>query len=192
MCIDKRQHGLTLVELIMFIVVVSIGVVGILQVWSTSVRGSADPLAYKQALAIAEALLEEIELQPFTVCDPTDPAASFAINAASCTVLAEGFGPELEVEGVQQRGSVTRPLNNVNDYGGNASGVPNALMLNGILDQNGTPIAALQAYSATVTITNDPLGSVPAAESLRIDVNVQGRGANVTLTGYRLQYVQTY
>lgn len=187
MCTRANQRGLTLVELIMFIVVVSVGVVGILQVWSATVRGSADPLAYKQAVAIAEAVLEEIELQPFTVCDPTDPLASSVTVANGCGVQ-EGYGPE----GGQQRGSITNPLNNVNDYGGGASGAANPLMPSGVLDQNGVPIAGLGDYSVTVTVTDDAIGTVPAAESLRIDVNVQGRGANVTLTGYRLQYVQTY
>jgi MSHA pilin protein MshD len=54
------QRGFTLIELIIFIVVVSIGMAGILGVMNTSVKSSADPMVRKQAFAIAESLLEEI------------------------------------------------------------------------------------------------------------------------------------
>jgi MSHA pilin protein MshD len=54
------QRGFTLIELIIFIVVVSIGMAGILGVMNTTVKSSADPMVRKQALAIAESLLEEI------------------------------------------------------------------------------------------------------------------------------------
>jgi MSHA pilin protein MshD len=51
----RRQSGLTLVELVIFIVIVSIAVVGVLQVISLTTRHSVDPQTRKQALAIAEA-----------------------------------------------------------------------------------------------------------------------------------------
>ena len=47
-----RQAGLTLVELIVFIVIVSVGLAGILVTYDTVVRHSADPLVRKQALAV--------------------------------------------------------------------------------------------------------------------------------------------
>lgn len=57
---SRRQKGFTLIELIIFIVVVGAGLAGILSVSTTSIKSSADPLVRKQALAIAESLLEEI------------------------------------------------------------------------------------------------------------------------------------
>jgi MSHA pilin protein MshD len=53
-------RGFTLIELIFFIVVVSVGLTGILLVSNTVVKSSADPLLRKQSLAIAQSLLEEI------------------------------------------------------------------------------------------------------------------------------------
>ncbi|WP_231851095.1 type IV pilus modification PilV family protein [Sulfuritalea hydrogenivorans] len=49
----------------MFIVIVSVGLAGILMSLNVSVRSSADPLQPKQALAIAEAMLEEVLLKPY-------------------------------------------------------------------------------------------------------------------------------
>ncbi len=63
--IKQRQQGFTLIELIIFIVVVGIGVAGILSVYTTTIRNSADPLVRKQAMAIAESLMEEITAKEF-------------------------------------------------------------------------------------------------------------------------------
>jgi MSHA pilin protein MshD len=61
MCTTRLpQRGFTLIEMVIFIVVVSIGMAGILSVMNTTVKSSADPMVRKQTLAIAESLLEEI------------------------------------------------------------------------------------------------------------------------------------
>jgi MSHA pilin protein MshD len=64
MCMSERttsrQRGFTLIELIIFIVVVSVGLAGILVVMNTSVKSSADPMVRKQAIALAESILEEV------------------------------------------------------------------------------------------------------------------------------------
>lgn len=61
----RRQRGFTLAEVIIFIVVVSLGMAGILSVMNTTVKSSADPMLNKQSLALAESLLEEILLKDF-------------------------------------------------------------------------------------------------------------------------------
>jgi MSHA pilin protein MshD len=64
------QRGFTLIELIIFIVVVSVGLVGILKVMDVTVASSADPMVRKQAMALADSILEEILGKAY--CDP-DP-----------------------------------------------------------------------------------------------------------------------
>lgn len=61
----QRHRGFTLIELIIFIVVVGAGLAGILSVFNNSIKSSADPLIRKQTMAIAESLLEEIVQKEF-------------------------------------------------------------------------------------------------------------------------------
>lgn len=60
------QRGATLVELIVSIVIISIGLAGVMLVMDRTTRSSADPMIQYQAIAIAEAYLEEALLKEFT------------------------------------------------------------------------------------------------------------------------------
>jgi len=60
---SAKQAGFSLIELIFFIVVVALGLAGILSVMNQTVRSSVDPLVRKQALVLADALMEEIMLK---------------------------------------------------------------------------------------------------------------------------------
>jgi len=61
----QHQRGFTLIELIIFIVVVGAGLAGILSVSTTAIKSSADPMIRKQTIAIAESMLEEILLKDY-------------------------------------------------------------------------------------------------------------------------------
>ena len=50
---QRKSLGLSLVELIVFIVIVSAAVAGVLGALGIATRSSADPMMHKQALAIA-------------------------------------------------------------------------------------------------------------------------------------------
>ncbi len=173
-----RERGLSLVELILFILIVGIGIVGILGVLNLTAARSSDPLIRKQVLAIAEALLEEVELMPFTYCDPNDANASTATSTGGCATTVETLGPEV-AQG-ESRYSTTSPFDNVNDY--------HNFSMAGIRDLSNTPIAGLEAYSASVSVTAGGLG-LANAEVLQIAVTVTGPGnESTTLNGYRTRY----
>ncbi len=72
----RRQSGTTLIELIIAIVIISIAASGVLMAISTTVGSSADPMIRHQAVAIAEAYLEEIALKSFVDPDGVDGEAS--------------------------------------------------------------------------------------------------------------------
>ncbi len=60
------QKGMTLIELIIFMVIVGVAMAGIVSAINFNVQHSADPVVKKQALAIAESMLEEVTLQNFS------------------------------------------------------------------------------------------------------------------------------
>ena len=70
--IAPLQQGVTLIELIISIVIISIALSGILTVMNLTIRHSADPVIYHQALAIAESCLEDILLKPYAELIPCD------------------------------------------------------------------------------------------------------------------------
>lgn len=178
---SRRSRGFTLIELIAFVVIVSAGVAGVLLAFNSAARDSADPIAKKQALAIAESLLEEIQQMPFTYCDPDDPAASTATSTAQCAT-AEAIGPEAG----ESRYSTTTPFDNVSDYDGynTATEAPS-----GIKDVSGAAIPGLSAYNASVSVAAAALTGVAAGESLLITVTVTGPGNTlVKLDAYRTRY----
>ena len=186
MCTEKgfRQAGLTLVELIVFIVILGIGLAGIALVYNTVLRHSPSPVIHKQALSIAESLLLEIEQQPFTWCDPQDPAAPTANGYTACTNPQNALGPTPAGE---TRGGAN-PFDNVADYHGYTAPASD------ILGHN-----TQAGYEARVSITRvggtGPFVGCPADAVLRIEVTVTGSkfgadpsAVSVTLTGYRTRY----
>ena len=189
---QRFQSGVSLIELVLFIVIVSASVAGVVVAFNQTARASADPLVMKQALAIAEALLEEVELMPFTYCDPDDANASTAqtatIGGTGCAGTIEGIGPESG----EFRYNGSTPYDNVNDYHGfNTATDPSP----GIRQIDGTLISGLTAYTATVTVAATALGGIAATDAngqanvLLITVTVTGpSNVSVVLQGYRTKY----
>jgi MSHA pilin protein MshD len=175
---SRRSRGFSLIEVVVFIVVVGIAVAGMAVIYNQLTLASVDPLVRKQAVAIANSLMEEIQLRPFTYCDPDDPNV-FTAPTPPCTI-PEGIGPEA--------GDTTRQqFDNVSDYDG-------FKLLTGIQDINGVPVSGLTGYTAIVAVSEASVdfagpGGVPINEALRITVTVNGpANVQVVLQGYRLRY----
>ena len=72
----KSQRGVTLIELIFSIVILSVSLIGIMSVFYQTTTYSANPIVEHQAIAIAESYLEEILLQSYDDPDGADGEAS--------------------------------------------------------------------------------------------------------------------
>ncbi len=101
MCIKPAaRQGFTLIELVIYLVVLAVGLTGILSVYIQAVRGSADPLYTTQALLLGESLLEEITSKPYTdpntdsgenrtTWDDVDDFAAYDSNSAPTDVTGQ-------------------------------------------------------------------------------------------------------
>ncbi|KAA3628790.1 MAG: prepilin-type N-terminal cleavage/methylation domain-containing protein [Proteobacteria bacterium] len=91
----SAQRGLSLIELVIAIVVIGIAVTGIVAAFSKVSSSSVDPMLQEQAIAIAEAYLEEISLRPFvdpdtaTVCPAPEAARSLYDNICDYNGLSD-------------------------------------------------------------------------------------------------------
>ena len=79
---NSRARGFSLIELIFFIVIVSVGLAGVLQVLQVTTGASADPMVRKQALALAESVLQEVVQKAYT--DPRDKKGDFPVTEHLC------------------------------------------------------------------------------------------------------------
>ena len=121
-----------------------------------------------------------------TIASSADPAIQ-----QQATTIAEAYVEEITLRafddpqggesGTDEGEAGRADYDDVKDYRSLAAG-PAA-------DQFGVPIPALAAYTVTVTITNTALGSVPAADSLRIDVSVDHPAIEpVQVSAFRTNY----
>jgi MSHA pilin protein MshD len=160
MCIPRsRVAGISLVELVIFIVVVGVAVAGVLSVMNITTRHSADPMVQKQALAIAESMLEEVALQNFT-----KPAG--------------GFGGPFSL--------ANRALfDSVDDYNGFATAGIYDLTGSAIPGLGGYSLLVAVTPSPVGPAGNQ----VPAAQARLIRVTVTDpRNQTVVISGYRTGY----
>ncbi len=160
--IKQRQRGVSLIEAVLFIVVVSIALVVVLKAFDIANQGSADPVLRRQSLAIAQSLLDEISFKPFG-------------SAATDDVAQGGFaGPYTSAN--------RQWFDDVDDYNDFA-------MDDGIRSLDNTALTALGNYQARVAVVAAAFGAVPASAGYRITVTVTDpSGAQLALEGYRANY----
>lgn len=186
----RKHYGFSLVEMVVFIVIVTTAIAGVIGALAFMSGHSADPLARKQAIAIAESLMQEIQQMPFTFCDPDDPNASTANSSADCSVNSQANlnGPSPATE---SRYGAVNPFDNVADYGGFTMPGGGCTGICRIGDS--TALAGLNAYSAAVAITQaggaGAFAGLPADAVLKIVVTVNGPASTtIRLTGFKVRY----
>jgi MSHA pilin protein MshD len=154
----EKQRGISLIELIMFIVIISVSLAGILLVMNQVTAHSADPLIRKQALAIAESMLEEIKLQDLSgvAC-----AGTLGNNSARSGVSSVWDYCSYATTGGILEFSDNTPVQGLAGY--NIQDVAVAQIPN----MGGIPITAGSGVEITVTVT-DPMGGTVSATGYRL------------------------
>lgn len=159
-----RHRGFTLVEVIIFIVVVGAGMAGILSVSNNVVKSSADPIVRKQALAIADSILEEILQKEF--CDPD-------------TVNRTTVPPTCGANTVE---ATRADMDDVDDYNGQTQTLFNSATV------GGWPVA-LDGYTVAIAVVADTtVVGTSAVPAKRVSVTVSRGTESVALVGYRGNY----
>ena len=149
----RPRGGFTLPEMLLLIIVISVGLMGILLVFNNVVVGSGEPIIRKQAMAAAESMLEEILLMSFA-----NPSGGWSGTATQAN---------------------RQNFDDVQDYAG--FGTTGIFAIDGA-----APISGLESYALSTAIVNVGLGSVPAADSLRVTVTVTGPQVSYVLEGYKV------
>lgn len=163
MC-NRRMRGFTLVEMVIAIVIISLGLAGVLAAFNTAVRSSADPMIHKQMLAIAEETMEEILLKPFAVTGAAPANAAVACGAA---------------------GAVRTAFDDVSDY--------HNYQTNGICDIDGAAVVGLETYSVRVTVDaaaslGSALVTLSGGSVMKVTVVVTHDAETLSLVGWRTNY----
>ena len=155
---NSRQSGMTLIELIVAIVIISIGLAGVLLAYNTTVRHSGDPLVRKQMTAIADEMMEEILLKPFAQTLPNPPFAG-------CARLT---------------------YNDVRDYDGYHATNVCDIEGNGIVALSGYDVRVSVSRPPAASAVS--LSGVAATDQLTVTVNVTHGSDSYSLTGWRTCY----
>lgn len=166
---EPGQSGASLLEAILFIVVLGVAGAAVVGVYAQAGRDGARLGARFEAQQIAHALMQEVLARPAR-CGSLTPA--------------DGFGPEAG----ETRAS---PYDNVNDYHGYDSQADGGLRFPSgpRLDIDGDGGDDLAGYRARVQVVATPFGGVPGPDSLRVTVSVTPPvGEPVVLDALRLCY----
>ena len=166
------EHGFTLVEMVVIIVVLAVGLTAYLVLVNQTLARSGNPLIEQQAYAVAQSYMEEVLSQPF--CDPdfsTDcPTACTSSSACSACNAVEGS--RASYDSVCDYASLSDT--DAADFTGGVSG--------------------LEGYNVDVTVADSgvTLGTLSSAtgQVLRVDVRVRhaGAGVDVTLHAYKVNF----
>jgi MSHA pilin protein MshD len=150
-----HQKGITLIELIIFMVIVGIAMAGIVSAINFNVQHSADPVVKKQALAIAESMLEEVTLQNFS-----DPDGGANVVEASRDLYddIEDYD-NYSRNGISSINAPSATITGLEDYTVSVK-IDSAANLNGI--------GGGKAKRITVTVTG-PLNTTVLLEGYRTD-----------------------
>lgn len=144
--LHNNQRGLTLVELIVSMVIISIALGGVLMVMNFTTSHSADPMIQQQAVAIAEAYMEEILLQGYD-----DPGGGVESGRADFDDVDDYDKDNTSGNGIDNQSPPE-----------NQKGVPIGVLsgYSVTVDVEGVTLNTVAAKKITVTVNHSALGDL--------------------------------
>jgi MSHA pilin protein MshD len=154
----RRSLGASLIEVLLAIIVISVGVVGLLGTSVFALRDSADPVLRKQALSIGESLLSEILLKDFN-----NPTGGF--SGAATPANRPFFDDVLDYNGYASTGAFT----------------VEGIAIPALSAYNVAVTVTGQSLGTGVDVAN-------TTNSRLVTVTVSYPGGQIAIAGYRLFY----
>ncbi len=209
---NRNQSGISLIELVIFIVILSVALTGITLIYINTTRYSADPMVRIRSIELAQSTLEEILLKAY---DDNTPVGGGCVRFATNSRCPAGAPPNpdaaTEAFGLNaEAGETNRSLfDDVDDYnnqlycGDNvvpANTACPALVCQGMQDESDNDISPeYSGFSVCVQVNfaGNELNSVTpgtgtnvlANDAKRIDVIVTDPlNSRINLSAYRLNF----
>jgi MSHA pilin protein MshD len=183
----RQGRGFTLIDVLVLITLLGIVAGAVTALFMNMAKQSAEVMRTRQVISVAQSLLNEIEMMPFTNCDPN-------ISVSGCGPTAEAMGPEAgEVRYHTVATTLNTRFDNVNDYNGFTE--PNVRCA-GICDIQGTVLnpagSTLEGCTSAVTVAPQAMTGIANTEGLLITVTITCPGiTRLTLQGVRTRYALT-
>jgi len=180
-CSDRRRgsSGFTLIDVLLVIVLLGLVSAALMTLSGRLAIQSAETMKVRQALAVAQALLEEVRSMPFTYCDQNDGNAALATSAtvggAGCTATVDLMGPE---PGESRYNAWPNRFDGVSDYhlfampAGPCAGLCD--IAGNLINGAGSPLAGC---SASVALAAQALPGIAA-----LDVNGRPQALLISVT----------
>lgn len=117
----QLQRGVTLIELVVSIVIITIAVGGVMALFVGTTSTSADPMIRAQQLAIAQSYMDEIIMQPYTPATNISGRGNYNDvddydTAGSFLTVQDQYGGPVSVSGYSVKVAVTKPgLNGITE-----------------------------------------------------------------------------
>ncbi len=92
---NKRTHGVTLIEMVIFIAIIAVAFTGIMVVFINTGKYSADPLIKIRTIELGQSFLEEILLKKY---DDNAPVDGGCVQYASNTRCTSGVTPTASLQ----------------------------------------------------------------------------------------------
>ena len=199
----SRQKGFSLIELVMFIVIVSVAVAAIAQIYSTNVMHSPEPLLREKALKLANFYMDEIMGKRWEENTPAgggciETGSNYCTNYCAaltfpdCDFCTRAGGacvaPAIIAVLATNEEALRSDFDDVDDYSsGNLSATPSFPNTAGVNGES--PLTDVGGFTVAVTIAQVALGGIPASDVRRIVVTVTNPvGDSLVLTRYRINF----
>lgn len=164
----RGEGGFSLIELIMYIVIVGVSLAGVLSLLQRTSWKSADPQMRKQALAVAEMMMERILAKDYQNDAAGNNAASPTAGCTPTTTIACRVNTPADLPN----------YNDVDDYNGWSQ--------SSVYQQDGLVNTALTStYGVVVAVATTALNGVTVK---KVTVSVTGGIETISLVGYRALY----